>query len=73
MAIFLVTTAVRLPTYVASGLVTAPRLTSAVALLPAAMLGGFIGHRIHVGLSEATFRRSISIALCVIGALLLCR
>lgn len=73
MTIFLFTAAVRLPTYVASGLLTAPRLMSAAVLLPAALLGGFVGHRIHFELSETFFRKLVSIALCVIGVLLLFR
>ncbi len=73
MAIFLVTTAVRLPAYALTGLITAPRLLSALALLPAALLGGWLGHRIHLQVSEETFRRLVSVALCAIGVLLLLR
>jgi hypothetical protein len=73
MAIFLMTTAVRLPAYVLTGLVTAPRLWSALVLLPAALFGGWLGHRIHLQVSEETFRRLVSVALCAIGVLLLVR
>jgi uncharacterized membrane protein YfcA len=73
MAIFLVTGLVRLPAYALSGLITAPRLLSAAVLLPAALLGGFIGHRVHVEVSEQKFKRLISVALCLIGLVLLLR
>ena len=73
MAIFLLTTAVRLPAYTWAGLITVPRLLSALALLPAALLGGWLGHRIHLQVSEKTFRRLVSVALCAIGVLLLLR
>ena len=71
MAIFLLMTAVRVPSYAALGLITAPRLLSALAVMPAVLLGAFIGHRIHLELEEDTFRRIVSAALLVIGVLLL--
>ena len=73
MAIFLLTTLVRLPTYALTGLITAPRLWSALAVAPAAVLGGWLGHRIHLVVSEETFRKLVSVALCAIGVLLLLR
>jgi len=73
MAIFLVVTAVRLPSYAFSGLLTAERLYSALLVLPAALVGGLIGHRIHLQLSEQQFRRSVSVALALLGVLLLAR
>jgi len=71
MAIFLLMTAVRVPSYAAFGLITAPRLLSALAVMPAVLLGAFIGNRIHLELEEDTFRRLVSAALLVIGLLLL--
>ena len=73
MAIFLVVTAVRLPSYAFSGLLTAPRLTSALVVLPAVLLGGFVGHKVHLSLSERLFRRAVSVALALLGVLLLAR
>jgi uncharacterized membrane protein YfcA len=71
MAIFLLMTAVRVPSYVAFGLVTAPRLWSALVVLPAVVLGAVIGNSIHLRIEENTFRRLVSAALLVIGLLLL--
>jgi uncharacterized membrane protein YfcA len=71
MAIFLLMTVVRVPSYAALGLVTAPRLWSALAVMPAVLFGAFIGNRIHLSLEEGTFRRLVSGALVVIGLLLL--
>jgi uncharacterized membrane protein YfcA len=73
MAIFLLMTVVRVPSYAAVGLITAPRLLAASAILPAVLLGAWIGHRIHLRLEEQTFRRLVSLALVVIGLLLLAR
>lgn len=73
MAIFMVMSFVRLPTYALLGLITAPRLASAGAILPAALLGAWIGHRVHLGISERRFRQSVSVALCLLGLLLLVR
>jgi uncharacterized membrane protein YfcA len=71
MAVFLVITAIRLPFYLVWDLVTVPRVVSAVAVLPAVALGAFLGHRIHLGLAEPTFRRMVGAALLVLGLLLL--
>jgi uncharacterized membrane protein YfcA len=73
MALFLMTSMVRLVAYVAAGLLTAPRVLSGLAVLPAAVLGAFIGQQVHLQLSEATFRRLVSLALIAIGMLLLAR
>jgi uncharacterized membrane protein YfcA len=62
MAIFLLVT-----------LVTGPRLGSALVLLPAVLLAAWLGNRIHVSLSEPAFRRLVSGALVLIGAVLLLR
>jgi len=73
MAIFMVMSFVRVPTYAVLGLITLPRLVSAGAILPAALLGVWLGHRIHVSISEARFRQLVSVALCALGLLLLLR
>jgi uncharacterized membrane protein YfcA len=73
MAIFLLMTAFRLPSYAAFGLITAPRIWSSLALIPAAMLGAFLGDRIQLRIDEATFRRLVSVGLVIIGIMLLVR
>ena len=73
MAIFLLVGVVRIPIYGLSGLITVPRLYSCLAVFPAVLLGTWIGHRVQLRLSEATFRRGVSVALIVIGAALLIR
>ena len=71
MAIFLLMTTVRVPSYALFGLITAPRLWSALAVMPAVIAGALIGNRIHLRIEESTFRRLVSAALLVIGLLLL--
>jgi uncharacterized membrane protein YfcA len=71
MAIFLLMTTVRVPSYAVFGLITAPRMWSALAVLPAVILGALIGNRIHLRIEESTFRRLVSAALLLIGLLLL--
>ena len=73
MAIFLVTALVRVPVCTVMGLFTTPRLLAAVALFPAALLGSWIGDKIHLEISEARFRTLVAIALGLIGLLLLSR
>jgi len=71
MTIFLLMTLVRVPSYVASGLVTSPRLWSSLLVMPAVLLGAWLGHRLHLQVSERTFRRLVSILLAVLGVMLL--
>jgi uncharacterized membrane protein YfcA len=71
MAIFLIVTLVRVPAYAIEGLITVPRLWSALVVMPAVLLGATLGNRIHLEVEQATFRRMVSIALILIGLLLL--
>lgn len=73
MTLFLLMGLVRVPVYAASGLVTPARLASMAAVLPAVLLGAWIGDRIHIRISEAAFRRLVAAVLAVLGALLLVR
>lgn len=71
MAIFLLMTAVRVPSYAVFGLITPTRMWSALVVLPAVLAGALLGNRIHLELGEEAFRRMVSGALVVIGLLLL--
>jgi hypothetical protein len=73
MAIWMLVSLTRLPSYGVAGLLTAPRLWSGLAVLPAVLLGGWIGHRIHLEVAERTFQRAVAVALAIIGTLLLLR
>jgi len=73
MALFLLMTLVRVPSYLAGGLITAPRILSGAAVLPAVVAGAWAGHRAHVEIAERTFRRAVAIGLLAIGILLLVR
>ena len=73
MAIFLLMTCVRVPAYLVGGLLTWPRVSAGLAVLPAVAVGAFVGHRIHVDIPERTFRRWIALGLFAIGILLLAR
>ena len=73
MAIFLVVTLVRLPTYGAMGLITTERLWSALAVAPAVLLGAVIGHKVHLEIEEQTFQRLVALALLAIGVMLILR
>jgi hypothetical protein len=73
MAVFLALAAVRIPTYAVSGLITEPRLWSGLAVMPAAILGAVVGHRIHVHVAESTYRRLVSAFLVAVGAVLVLR
>jgi len=73
MVLFLMMGVIRLPSYIALGLITPARLVGGAAVLPAVLAGGVVGHLIHLDLSERIFRRIVSAALVVLGLLLLVR
>ena len=73
MAIFLIIALVRVPSYIVGGLITEPRLWSALALVPAVMTGALVGGRLHIHLSEDAFKRIVSVVLVLIGLLLFFR
>ncbi len=67
MALFFFTTLVRCPTYFAGGLISEPRAWSALSVLPAVGLGAWLGNRVHIRMSETTFRRLVSLLLVLLG------
>ncbi len=69
MTIFLMMTFVRVPSYVVGGLVTVPRLWSSLAVMPAVLLGAWVGNRLHLSISERRFRTLVSILLVILGLL----
>ncbi len=73
MTIFLLMGFVRVPSYLVAGLVTAPRLWSTLAVMPAVLLGAWWGHRLHLAVSEQVFRRLVSGLLAILGLVLLLR
>ncbi len=71
MTIFLLMAFVRVPSYLAGGLITGPRLMSSLVVMPAVLFGAWMGHRLHLQISELTFRRLVSLLLCALGMVLL--
>jgi uncharacterized membrane protein YfcA len=67
MTIFLLMTFVRVPSYLVGGLITAPRLWSTLLVLPAVLFGAWLGHRLHIRISETAFRRLVSALLFALG------
>jgi uncharacterized membrane protein YfcA len=71
MTIFLIMALVRYTAYSFSGLITTTRFISAIYVFPAILLGIWVGNSIHIQISEKGFRKMISIALIIIGMILL--
>lgn len=71
MAIFLLMTAIRVPSYAGAGLITGERLWSSLMVLPAVIVGAWVGNRLHLTIGEKMFRKLVALALGVLGALLL--
>ena len=69
MTIFLLMTFVRVPSYAWQGLITGERLLSSAMVLPAVLAGAWLGHHLHLQISETTFRRLVSALLFVLGLL----
>jgi uncharacterized membrane protein YfcA len=70
MAIFLLMTLFRVPTYAGLGLITEQRLVSSALVLPAVVAGAWLGNRLHLRVRESTFRRLVAGALVALGLLL---
>jgi uncharacterized membrane protein YfcA len=73
MTIFLLMAFVRVPSYALGGLITPTRLWSTLTVMPAVLCGAWLGHRLHIRISEVVFRRLVSGLLTVLGAVLLIR
>ena len=71
MTLFFLMALVRFTTYSFSGLITTTRFISAIYIIPAILLGIWLGNSIHIQISEKGFRRMVSIALIMIGIILL--
>ena len=56
---------------IVSGIITTTRFISAIYIFPAILLGIWLGNSIHIQISEKRFRKMISIALFIIGMILL--
>jgi uncharacterized membrane protein YfcA len=73
LAVFLATSVVRIPTYFASGIAGIPSVVSALLVLPVCLVGLVVGHRLHVAISERSFRRGTALVLAILGILLIVR
>jgi uncharacterized membrane protein YfcA len=71
MTLFFLMALVRFTTYSFSGFITTTRFISAIYIFPAILLGMWLGNSIHIQISEKGFRRMVSIALVIIGIILL--
>lgn len=71
MAVFLLMTVIRVPSYAGMGLITAERMWSSLAVLPAVLIGAWLGNSLHLRIEEQTFRRLVAGALVALGVLLL--
>ncbi len=73
MTLFLLMTLIRVPSYALDGLLTPARLWSGLAVLPAALLGAWLGHHLHVKIPERLFRVLVCVLLVLLGMMLLIR
>lgn len=71
MAVFLLMTLIRVPSYAGIGLITGERLLSGLLVMPAVIAGAWVGHRIQLSVGEQSFRRLVAAALVVLGVVLL--
>ncbi len=70
MANSLVMSIGRLPTYGLAGLLTSQVLVSALLILPAGLLGLWLGQRLHISIPERRFRQGVAVVLGVLGVML---
>jgi len=70
LGLFLVMSIGRLPTYGIAGLLTSQVLVSALIILPAGLLGLWLGQRLHISIPERRFRQGVAVVLGVLGVML---
>ena len=72
-SLFLVDNIFRLVWYIAAGIMTAEIIKFTIFILPAVILGMYIGTKVDTGLKEETVRKATIYLLVVSGAVLLAR
>ena len=70
LGLFLVMSLGRLPSYGLAGLLTARVAVSALLILPAGLLGLWLGQRLHTSIPERRFRQGVAVVLAVLGVVL---
>ncbi len=70
LGLFLVMSIGRVPTYALAGLFTVQVLVSAGIILPAGLLGLWLGQRLHIAIPERRFRQGVAVVLGVLGVML---
>jgi hypothetical protein len=73
VVLFMLNNAVRVALYAWHSLLTVPIAKFALWLLPAVMLGLFLGSKMHFQVSDKTFSKAIAVMLCISGLLLVIR
>lgn len=73
VVLFMLNNAVRIVLYTWHSLLTVPIAKFAIWLLPAVILGLFLGSKMHFRVSEKSFGRAIAAMLCISGLLLVIR
>ena len=69
LAYFLVLNLLTLPTYFFTGLITAEVIRYAIIFLPAMILGGFAGMKLHHKIDEKLFKKIVLVIVLVSGML----
>jgi uncharacterized membrane protein YfcA len=67
---FLVLDSVRMVGYWGAWLITEQVWALSLVMLPSALLGAYLGTRLHLNINERVFRQLVGILLCVTGTLL---
>jgi uncharacterized membrane protein YfcA len=73
LAFFVVIDGWRLANYAAYGLLSRDVIKMSAVMLPAAVLGAYLGSRLHAETGERLFRFGIGIVLVISGLLLIVR
>ena len=71
LAYFLVVDSLRLVSYTVSGLVTWQAAAIGLAMIPAALIGAYVGTQLNARVDERTFRAAVGALLFVTGLLLI--
>lgn len=69
IAIFLILSLIRIPTYLLGGLFNKNNLLITFYMLPAALLGAWIGSYMHFAVNEISFKRYMALGLIILAIL----
>jgi hypothetical protein len=71
LCVFFITGLIRIPVYTLQDMIHGSNIRAALLVLPAVLLGTYLGNHLHINIDERTFKKGISVVLCILGILII--